>query len=159
MRTAQKPIHSELNAKSTAAEVAANHDLTGKIALVTGGNSGLGYETVKTLADRGAQVIVGARDTRKAEDKLSNFKNVSFIPLDLADPTSVDSFADHFLTEYDSLHLLFNNAGLMRPPQFLKDKRGYELQFGINHLGHFQLTGRLWQVLKNAKGARVIVLS
>jgi len=159
MKTAQQPIHSGYNAKSTAAEIAAGHDLTGKIALVTGGNSGIGYETVKTLADKGAQVVAGARDAGKAGDRLSDLNNVSFFPLDLADPASVDAFAERFLAAYDSLHLLFNNAGLFRTPQLLKDKRGYELQFGVNHLGHFQLTGRLWPALKNAGGARVVVLS
>lgn len=159
MKTAQQAIHSPFNAKSTAAEIAAGHDLTGKIALVTGGNAGIGYETVKTLARAGARVIVGARDAGKAEDRLSSLKNVSFIPLDLADPASVDSFAERVLTEFSTLHLLFNNAGLWRPPQFLKDKRGYELQFGVNHLGHFQLSGRLWPALKKAGGARVIALS
>lgn len=159
MKTAQKPIHSKFNAKSTAAEVAAGHDLTGKIALVTGGNSGIGYETVKTLADIGAQVVVGARNADKAADLLSDLKNVSFIPLDLADPASVDTFAEHFLAEYNHLHILVNNAGIFRPPQLLKDKRGYELQFGVNYLGHFQLTGRLWPALKNARRARVVTLS
>jgi NAD(P)-dependent dehydrogenase (short-subunit alcohol dehydrogenase family) len=159
MTTIQKPIHSGFNAKSTAAEIAAGHDLTGKMALVTGGTSGIGYETVKTLANTGAHVLVGARDAGKAEDRFSALKNVSFAPLDLADPDSVDVFAERFLTEYNQLHILINNAGLFRPPQFLKDKRGYELQFGINHLGHFQLTGRLWPALKNAGGARVVTLS
>ena len=159
MKTAQKPIHSGYNGKTTAAEIATGHDLSGKVALVTGGNSGIGYETAKTLADAGAQVIVGARDKGKAEDRLSNLKNVSFIPLDLADPSSVETFAARFLAEYDQIHFLINNAGIFRTPELLKDKRGYELQFGVNHLGHFQLTGRLWPALKNAGGSRVIVLS
>ena len=159
MTTAQKPIHPGFDARSTAAEVAAGHDLTGKIALVTGGNSGIGYETVKTLAEAGAYVVVGARDAGKADDRLSDLKRVSFMPLDLADPASVDAFAERFLALYDSLHLLFNNAGIFRTPHLLKDKRGYELQFGVNHLGHFQLTGRLWPALKNARGARVVALS
>lgn len=131
-------------------EVAAGHDLTGKVAIVTGGSSGIGLETVTTLAGIGAHVVVGARDKNKAEDRLSDLKNVSFIPLDLADPVSVDAFAERFLAEYDSLHFLFNNAGLFRPPQLQKDKRGFELQLGVNHLGHFQLTGRLWPALKKA---------
>ena len=159
MQTAQQPIHSGFNAKSTAAEVAAGHDLTGKTAIVTGGNSGIGYETVKTLAEAGAHVVVGARDAGKAEEKLSGLHNTFFIPLDLGNPASVDAFAQHFLAQHSSLHFLFNNAGLFRPPQLLKDKRGYELQFGVNHLGHFQLTGRLWPALKNAGGARVIALT
>lgn len=124
MKTAQKAIQSRLNANSTAAKVAAGYDLTGKTALVTGGNSGIGYETVVTLAYAGAQVVVGARDASKA-NKLSDLTNVSFIPLDLADPVSVVQFAAQFLAEHKSLHLLFNNAGLFRPPQLLKDKRGF----------------------------------
>ncbi|MBS0027502.1 SDR family NAD(P)-dependent oxidoreductase [Chitinophaga hostae] len=159
MKTVQAPIHSWFNATSTAAEIAADCDLTGKVAIVTGGNSGIGYEIVKTLAGIGAQVIVGARDMDKAENRLTGLKNVSFMPLDLADPAAVDAFAAGFLAEHHSLHLLFNNAGLWRPPRLLKDKRGYELQLGVNHLGHFQLTGRLWPALKNAGGARVVALS
>jgi NAD(P)-dependent dehydrogenase (short-subunit alcohol dehydrogenase family) len=155
MKTEQKPIHSGFDAQSTAAEVAAGHDLAGKIAVVTGGNSGIGFETVKALAEAGARVIVGARDAGKAEERLAHLKQVSFIPLDLADPVSVDAFAGRCVALSDRLHLLINNAGLFRPPQLLKDKRGFELQFGVNHLGHFQLTGRLWPALKNAGGARV----
>jgi NAD(P)-dependent dehydrogenase (short-subunit alcohol dehydrogenase family) len=159
MRTLQKPIHSKFNANSTAAEVAMGHDLTGKIAIVTGGNSGLGYEVVKTLAGAGATVVVGARDSSKAGERLSDLSKVSFIPLDLADPVSVDEFARQFLALHDRLHLLFNNAGIMRPPQSGKDKRGCELQFGVNHIGHFQLTGQLWSALSNAGGARAVVMS
>jgi NAD(P)-dependent dehydrogenase (short-subunit alcohol dehydrogenase family) len=159
MKTIQRPIHSGFDARTTAAEVAAGHDLTGKIAIVTGGNSGIGFETVKTLAEAGARVVVGARDTKKAEERLSHLGGVSFFPLDLADPVSVDGFAERCIAESDRLHLLINNAGLFRPPELLKDKRGYELQFGVNHLGHFQLTGRLWPLLKNAGGARVVTVS
>lgn len=159
MKTKQQPIHSGFNATTKAAEVAAGHDLTGKIALVTGGNSGIGFETVKTLAGAGTQVIVGARDAGKADERLAGLKNVSFIPLDLADPISVDTFAKQFLDRFEGLHLLINNAGVFRVPDLRKDKRGYELQFGVNHLGHFQLTGRLWPALKKAAGARVVALS
>ncbi len=159
MKTKQSPISSPFNARSTTTEIAAGHNLHGKVAVVTGGNSGIGLETVKTLSDIGATVVVGARDVSKVENKLAQLPNVSFIPLDLADPASVDSFAQQFLQEHDSLHLLFNNAGLFRVPQFMTDKRGYEIQFGVNHLGHFQLTGLLWPALKKAGHARVIVLS
>lgn len=159
MNTTQIPIQSPFNAKSTAAEIAAGHDLSGKVALVTGGNSGIGYETVKALAGTGAHVVVGARDANKADNRFTGVSNVSFIPLDLADPASVDVFANEFLATYDKLQILVNNAGLFAVPQLLKDKRGYELQFGVNHLGHFQLTGRLWPALKNAGGARVVVVS
>jgi NAD(P)-dependent dehydrogenase (short-subunit alcohol dehydrogenase family) len=159
MRTPQRPIHSTFSSNSTAAEVAAGHDLKGKIAVVTGGNSGIGYEIVKTLSGAGATVVVGARDAGKAGAWLSDLENVSFKSLDLADPVSVDQFAERFFASHDRVHLLFNNAGLMRPSEFMKDKRGYELQFGVNHLGHFQLTGRLWPALKKAGGARVVVTS
>jgi NAD(P)-dependent dehydrogenase (short-subunit alcohol dehydrogenase family) len=159
METTQQPIHSGFNSKTTAAELAAGHDLTGKTAIVTGGNSGIGYETVKTLAGTGAHVVVGARDADKAKSRLAGLKNVSFIPLDLADPASVDAFAARFLSLHGDLHLLINNAGLFRLPQMQKDRRGYEMQLGVNHLGHFQLNGRLWPALKNAGAARVVTLS
>src|SRR6185437_11388988 len=129
------------------------------IAIVTGGNSGIGLETVKALAGAGAQVVVGARDRQKAATQLSNMPRVSFIPLDLADPASVHRFVEQFLDKYDTLHYLINNAGLFRPPRLLKDNRDYELQFGVNHLGHFQLTGLLWTALREAGGARVVVVS
>ncbi|NLU96269.1 SDR family NAD(P)-dependent oxidoreductase [Chitinophaga sp. Ak27] len=159
MTSIQQPIYSRFNANSTAAEIATGHDLKGKTVLVTGGNSGIGYETVKALANTGAQVVATGRDGDKAGDRLSALPNVSFMRLDLADPLSVDTFAEQFLAVHPHLHLLINNAGIFRPPQLLKDQRGYELQFGVNHLGHFQLTGRLWPALKNAGGARVVILS
>lgn len=159
MRTTQQPIHSGLTAQTTAAEAAAGHDLSGKVAVVTGGSSGIGYETVKALAGAGAEVIVGARDAEKAIQRLSDVDHVSFFPLDLADPASVDAFADHFLAGHDRLHFLINNAGIFRPPQLQKDKRGFELQLGVNHLGHFQLAGQLWPALVRAGGARVVAIS
>jgi NAD(P)-dependent dehydrogenase (short-subunit alcohol dehydrogenase family) len=159
MQTPQAPIHSGFGPATTAAEIAAGHDLTGTIALVTGGNSGLGLQTVKTLAARGAKVVIGARDAAKSAHHLRNLENVSALTLDLADPASVAAFANEFRQRHDKLHLLFNNAGVFRLPQFQMDNRGLELQFGVNHLGHFQLTGLLWPALKNACGARVISLS
>jgi NAD(P)-dependent dehydrogenase (short-subunit alcohol dehydrogenase family) len=155
METLQKPLHTGFTATSTAAEVAAGHDLTGKVAIVTGGNSGIGFETVKALSDIGAHIVVGARDGGKAGDRLAGLKNVSFIPLDLSDPASVDTFAKSFLASHDRLHLLINNAGLFAVPELQKDRRGYELQFGVNHLGHFQLTGRLWPALAKAGATNV----
>ncbi|NML41049.1 SDR family NAD(P)-dependent oxidoreductase [Chitinophaga sp. G-6-1-13] len=156
METMQQPIHSPFNAESTAAAVTAGHDLNGKTAIVTGGNSGIGLEIVKVLANAGAQVIIGARDAGKATDALQQLHNVSFIPLDLSDPVSVNRFAEQFLAEHHNLDYLFNNAGLFNVPSLQLDKRGYELQFGVNHLGHFQLTGRLWPALKRSGAARVI---
>jgi NAD(P)-dependent dehydrogenase (short-subunit alcohol dehydrogenase family) len=163
MVTPQQPIRSGYSAKSTASEIATeitkDHNLKGKIAIVTGGNSGIGLETVKTLAAAGAQVIVGARDTAKAHKALDNNTTISFEHLDLADPASVDAFAAAFNKNYNTLHYLINNAGIFRPPQLEKDLRGFELQFGTHHLGHFQLTGRLLEALKAAGKSRVISLS
>lgn len=156
METIQQPISSPFNAETTAAAVAAGHDLRGKTAIVTGGNSGIGLEIARVFSHAGAQVIVGARDAGKATDVLQQLRNVAFIPLDLADPDSVDSFAEQFLVQYGKPDYLFNNAGLFNVPSFQTDKRGYELQFGVNHLGHFQLTGRLWPALKQAGAARII---
>ena len=152
MKTAQSPIHSGFGADTTAAEIAAGHDLTGKVAVVTGGTSGLGYATATALAAQGATVVVGARSADRLHGKFT------FFPLDLADPASVDKFSESFLNEHGTLHFLFNNAGIMRPPEFQRDGRGYELQFGVNHLGHFQLTGRLWPALSRGR-ARVVTLS
>lgn len=152
----QQSINSPFNAESTATEVASGHHLNGKTVVVTGGNSGIGLEITKVFADAGAQVIVGARDAGKAAAVLQHLPNVSFMPLDLADPDSVNSFAAQLLAKHDQLDYLFNNAGLFNIPTFQTDKRGYELQFGVNHLGHFQLTGRLWPALKQAGSAKVI---
>lgn len=156
MENMQQPLHSPFTAETTAADIAAGHDLKGKTAVVTGGNSGIGLETVKALAEAGAQVITGARDADKAAHALQRIRNVAFFPLDLSDPESVDRFAEQVLLKHDRLDYLFNNAGLFYVPSLQLDKRGYELQFGVNHLGHFQLTARLWPALKRAGKARVI---
>ncbi|SHL15872.1 NAD(P)-dependent dehydrogenase, short-chain alcohol dehydrogenase family [Chitinophaga jiangningensis] len=156
MNPLQQPIQSRFNASSTASEVAAGHQLHGKNVVVTGGSAGIGFEIVQTLSRTGANVVVGARNAAKANEKLAGMPNVSFIPLDLADPASVDAFAHQYLATQQPLHFLFNNAGVFFPPERKKDMRGYELQFGANHLGHFQLTGLLWPALKNAGGAKVI---
>lgn len=143
----------------TAADVVAGHDLTGKVALVTGGHSGIGLETTKALAQAGATVVVGARSLDKAKANLSKVHKVEIEEIDLESPESVEQFARKVAAAHPQLHLLINNAGVMRPPQFTRDQRGYEWQFGVNHLGHFQLTGLLWPALKAANGARVVALS
>lgn len=143
----------------TAADVVAGHDLTGKVALVTGGHSGIGLETTKALAQAGATVVVGARSLDKAKANLSKVHKVEIEEIDLESPESVEQFARKVAAAHPQLHLLINNAGVMRPPQFTRDRRGYEWQFGVNHLGHFQLTGLLWPALKAANGARVVALS
>ncbi len=151
----QKPIGSGFDRMSTAADVIKGVDLTGKIAIVTGGHSGLGLEITKILAAAGATVVVAARDTEKARTNLEEIANVELEPLELTNPDSIEAFTEKFLASGRLLHLLFNNAGIMWVPLH-RDARGYESQFSTNHLGHFHLTAKLWPALKQAGGARVI---
>ncbi|WP_238859368.1 SDR family NAD(P)-dependent oxidoreductase [Clostridium sp. YIM B02569] len=156
--TTQTPINSKYNFFTTAKDVIDGINLKGKIAIVTGGYSGIGMETAKVLAEAGATVIIPARDIEKAKGAMDNIPNIEIEHLDLMDPMSIDSFAQKFINSQRSLHILINSAGIMAPP-LIRDKRGYESQFATNHLGHFQLTARLWPALKNAKSARVISVS
>ena len=157
-RTPQAPIGSGFGAASTAAEVIAGRDLTGKTAIVTGGYSGIGTETVRAFRSVGAKVVVPARDIAKAKANLSDMPDVGVYAMDLLDLDSIDIFAEQFLRENEKLHILINNAGIMAPP-LTRDARGYESQFSANHLGHFQLTCRVWRALVAADGARVVALS
>lgn len=154
----QKPIGSGFNAKSTSTEVIKGIDLTGKIAIVTGGSTGIGLETVKTLASAGATVIVPARDIEKATKNLQGIDNVEIEELDLINPTFIDAFADKFLASGRPLHLLINNAGIMWVP-LRRDNRGIESQLAVNYLAQFQLTAKLWTSLTKANGARVVNVS
>lgn len=159
MKTEQAPIGSGFTAASTAAEVVAGIDLQGKIAVVTGGYSGLGLETVRVLCAAGVRVIVPARDVAKARDALAAISQAEVWPMDLLRPESIDAFAVRFLAEHERLHILINSAGIMALPKLHFDDRGHELQFATNHLGHFQLTGRLWPALARAGNARVVSVS
>lgn len=154
----QKPIGSGFNAKSTSTEVINGINLTGKIAIVTGGNTGIGLETVKTLANAGATVIVPARDIEKAKKNLQEIGNVEIEEMDLLNPTSIDTFAENFLASGRPLHLLINNAGIMWVP-LRRDNRGIESQLAVNYLAQFQLTAKLWTALKKADGARIVNVS
>lgn len=154
----QKPINSGFNAKSTTEDVIKGINLEGKIAIVTGGNTGIGLETVKALSKAGATVIVPARDIEKAKRNLAGIPNVELEELDLASPASIDKFAERFLESERPLHLLINNAGIMWVP-LRRDSRGFESQLAVNYLAHFQLTARLWPVLKKANGARIVNVS
>ena len=159
MTTPQAPIASPLGYRSTAREVIAGIDLTGQTALVTGGYSGLGTEVVRALAGAGAQVIVGARRPDAAAADLAGIGGtISILPLDLSDPASIDAFALAVAGVTDRLHIQINNAAVMANP-LARDARGYESQFATNHLGHFQLTARLWPLLVEAGGARVVSVS
>lgn len=158
MVTEQKAIDSPFGYRSTAKEVVEGIDLRGKIGVVTGGYSGIGTETVRALTDAGMHVIVGARRPELAKENTDGFENLTVLELDLADPQSIDAFADKVAKLTDKLDLLINNAAIMAAP-LSRDERGFESQFAINHLGHFQLTARLWSLLGAAQGARVITLS
>ncbi|AFM43394.1 dehydrogenase of unknown specificity, short-chain alcohol dehydrogenase like protein [Desulfosporosinus acidiphilus SJ4] len=156
--TKQSPIQSGYGPLTTAREMVAHCDLSGKIAIVTGGYSGIGLETTRALSNVGATVIVPARTPEKARASLERIPNVELEELDLMNPDSIDNFAQRFLTTGRPLHILINSAGVMAPP-LRRDGRGYESQFSTNHLGHFQLTSRLCPALKMAHGARVIAVS
>ncbi len=158
METLQEPIRSGFNAASTTDEVIKGIDLAGKMAVVTGGYSGLGLETSRILRTAGARVIVPTRDPKKAASALAGI-DVEIEPMDLIDPASIDAFADRFLAAGSPLHFLVNSAGIMAVPTLTRDARGYELHFATNHLGHFQLTTRLWPALLSAGHARVVSVS
>jgi NAD(P)-dependent dehydrogenase (short-subunit alcohol dehydrogenase family) len=143
--------------KSTADEVSAGIDLTGKRAVVTGGASGIGVETARALARRGASVTLAVRDIdrgRKVAEDLGPAVDVRH--LELTDHASIAAFAAGW---HGPLHLLINNAGVMALPSLTPDPRGWEFQFATNHLGHFSLTTRLHPALAAAGGARVVSLS
>lgn len=158
MPTAQSPIGSGFGMRSSAREVLAGQRLDGRLAIVTGGYSGLGLETTRALAEAGATVVVPARTPDKAKAALAGIWNVEQAALDLVDPASIDRFAESFLASNRPLHMLINNAAIMASP-LMREARGFEAQFATNHLGHFHLTARLWPALKAANGARVVSLS
>ncbi|MDD9269608.1 oxidoreductase [Paenibacillus sp. GCM10023248] len=157
-KTLQKPILSGFGWDTTAREVLVGQDLTGMIAIVTGGYSGVGLETTRALAEAGATVIVPARTPEKARASIIGIPRAELEELDLIDPDSIDAFANRFLASGRQLDILINNAGIMAPP-LVRDSRGFESQFATNHLGHFQLTLRLWPALRKAGKARVVSVS
>ncbi|MGN6416399.1 MAG: SDR family NAD(P)-dependent oxidoreductase [Pseudobacter sp.] len=154
----QHPLSNGFNAQSTTADVIRGIDLTGKTAIVTGGNAGIGLETTKTLAAAGATVIIPARDVEKAKRNLEGVARVEIEAMDIMDPLSINAFAQTFLSSHRPLHLLINNAGIMWVP-FRKDARGIESQLATNYIGQFHLTAALWPALKQANGARVVNVS
>lgn len=135
--------------------------LKGKVAIVTGANSGLGLETSAELAAAGATVIMACRDPKRAEGALADVQRrapkakVSTMALDLADLKSIKAFATAFKRKHKKLHILCNNAGVMHLP-FQKTRDGFEMQIGTNHLGHFALTGLLFDLLHVTPGARIV---
>ncbi|HWL13747.1 MAG TPA: oxidoreductase [Ureibacillus sp.] len=138
-------------------------DLAGKVAIVTGGNSGIGYETSLALAENYATVVLAVRNLNKGHEAVDKIKaafpnaNVYVLKLDLNDLESVKEFALEFRSKFRSLSLLINNAGVMMPPR-TETKEGFESHFGINYLGHFVLTGLLLDLLIKTPDSRVISL-
>ncbi|NNJ08824.1 SDR family oxidoreductase [Chloroflexales bacterium ZM16-3] len=137
---------------------------SGNLAIVTGGNSGIGFEAAKVLAGKGARVIIAARSMEKASASAAAIRtahpgaSVEVMALDLADLASVRRFAEAFLARHDLLPLLINNAGVMALP-LRRTADGFEMQFGTNHLGHFALTGLLLPAILSTPGARVVTVS
>jgi len=150
--------------ETTASEVAADIDLSGKVALVTGGSSGLGQETARVLAERGAQVILTARDVPKGEAVAAGIRGstgnqrVEVAQLELGSLKQLRTFAERFLASHPALHILVNNAGVMACPP-AKTADGFELQFGSNHVGHFLMTCLLVPALRRAAPSRVVSVS
>jgi NAD(P)-dependent dehydrogenase (short-subunit alcohol dehydrogenase family) len=139
-------------------------DQSGRTAIVTGANSGLGLSTARELARHGAAVVLACRDTAKGAQAQSTIETdapgakLALAALDLADLSSVESFAENFRASHEGLDLLINNAGVMAPPR-RETKDGFELQLGTNHLGHFALTARLLDAMQGRADARVVTVS
>jgi NAD(P)-dependent dehydrogenase (short-subunit alcohol dehydrogenase family) len=155
--TEQHKIGSGFGHDSTADDVLQGIDLQGKLAVVTGGYSGLGLETTRALAKAGAQVVVPARRPDAAREALAGI-SVEVDELDLGDMESVRAFADRFLASGRSIDILIDNAGIMACPE-TRVGPGWEAQFATNHLGHFALVNRLWPALAAGDGARVVSVS
>ena len=156
-------------ARWTAADVA---DQAGRTAVITGANSGIGFEAARVLAGRGATVVLACRDPGQADQAAERIAaglatgpgggaradQVQTVRLNLASLASVREAAEELCSRFPHLDLLINNAGVMTPP-YGRTEDGFELQFGTNHLGHFALTGLLLDLLRDTEGSRVVVLS
>lgn len=155
---AQHPIGSGFGAHTTAAEVLAGLDLTGRLAVVTGGYSGLGLEATRALSAAGAHVVVPARRPDAAKEALDGVDRVETDALDLGDLDSVAAFADRFLASDRAIDMMIDNAGIMATPE-TRVGPGWEAQFATNHLGHFALVNRLWPAIARGRDARVVSVS
>lgn len=139
-------------------------DQKGRVVIVTGSSSGIGYETARVLANKNANVILAVRNSEKGENALQKIKaqnnnvNVEIMIFDLANLKSIKKFAGEFKQKFERLDLLINNGGVMIPP-YTKTVDGFELQFGTNHLGHFALTGLLFDLIKKTKNSRIVNVS
>ncbi|MER6282826.1 SDR family NAD(P)-dependent oxidoreductase [Streptomyces sviceus] len=157
MSTAQHKIGSGFDAHSTADDVLTGVDLSGKLAIVTGGYSGLGLETTRALTKAGARVVVPARRPDTAWKALAGLEGVELDELDLGDLESVRAFAERFLDSGRTVDFVIDSAGIMACPE-TRVGPGWEAQFATNHLGHFALVNRLWPAIEPG-GARVVSVS
>ncbi len=139
-------------------------DQQGNVVVITGADSGIGFEAARVLADKNAMVIAAARNQNKGEkavqkinDQVKN-TDVSLMLIDLASLESVKHFAEEFKKKYNRLDILINNAGVMVPP-YSKTEEGFELQFGVNHLGHFALTALLFDLIRSTSNPRIVNVS
>jgi len=137
----------------------------GKIIIVTGANSGIGFETAKMLAYQGAEVIMAVRNLCQGKlaceqiTKIYGPLKLGIMELDLSDLNSVRKFSEEFHAKYSRLDVLINNAGVMWPKERMVTKQGFELQIGVNHMGHFALTGLLLDLIRKTPGSRVVTQS
>eukprot|EP01080_Neovahlkampfia_damariscottae_P007239 gene7239-11557_t len=149
---------------TTAEEIGKGINLKGKVAIITGSNTGIGLVTAKVLAQQGAHIILSGRNEKKLKDALETIQKatskdvkVNIIPMDLGSSKSIDNFVESFKKLNLPLHYLINNAGVMATPK-QKTTDGFEYQSGINHLGHFRLTLKLLPIMKETEGERRIVV-
>ena len=155
---------SKFGATSTTDEVLEGIDLSGKRVVITGGASGLGQETARAMAAKGAEIIMPVRDTAKGQAAAKQITasvpgaNITVMEMDLASLDSIRKFAGEFLAKYDRIDLLINNAGVMASP-YGETADGFELQFGTNHIGHFLLTNLLMPAIRNGNNQRIVNLS
>ncbi|MDT0446686.1 oxidoreductase [Streptomyces johnsoniae] len=157
MTTPQRKTGSGFGAHSTTRDVLRGTDLSGRLAVVTGGHAGLGLETTRALAGAGARVVVLARQPDAAREAVAGLEGVEVDRTDLADQDSIAAFAARFLAAGRAIDILVNNAGIMACPE-TRVGPGWEAQFATNHLGHHALTNRLWPALAR-RGARVVSVS
>jgi NAD(P)-dependent dehydrogenase (short-subunit alcohol dehydrogenase family) len=156
--TITDPDRSPFGGASTAGDVLAGIDLAGKIAVVTGGYSGLGLATTRALTDAGARVVVPARRPETAQQALADVKKAEVAQLDLADLASIRAFAGWFLRDHATLDILIAGAGIMACPE-TRVGPGWEAQFATNHLGHYALINLLWSALIATRRGRVVSFS
>ena len=139
-------------------------DQTGRVVIVTGANSGIGFETARCLADKGAHVILACRSQQRGQDAVDRIQannpagKAELMSLDLSSLESVKAFAEAFHVRFERLDLLINNAGVMMPPKS-QTAEGFELQIGTNHFGHYALTGQLLPLLEATEGSRVVTVA